>query len=168
MEGIARFYEQILECPVLECSESRCCISVGPRQTLSFVRHPKGRLTVQHEDMRDDQVEPPPGMPSFMSNYGPHVSMYVADLESTYRRADRLGLAYVNPRFKRRAYTLDEALKDCMFRCLDIVDPNDVEAGPILRLEHEVRSVVKQDGSKYKSCPFFDIPDAVVRPTTKE
>jgi hypothetical protein len=40
-----------------------------------------------------------------------------------------------------------------MFRILDVVDPQDVGAGPIIRLEHEVRSVTKADGTKYKSCP---------------
>lgn len=47
-------------------------------------------------------------------------------------------------------------------RLLDIVDPENVEAGPILKLEHEVRSVVKRDGSKYKSCPFDEIPECCV------
>ena len=49
-----------------------------------------------------------------------------------------------------------------MFRCLDIVDPLNIDAGPILQLEHEVRSVVKRDGTKYKSCPFVDIPSECV------
>jgi hypothetical protein len=43
-------------------------------------------------------------------------------------------------------------------RCLDIVDPQDVERGPILRLEHEVRSATTADGALYKSCPFFEPP----------
>jgi hypothetical protein len=30
-----------------------------------------------------------------------------------------------------------------MFRCIDIVNPLNVDAGPILKLEHEIRSVVK-------------------------
>ncbi len=34
--------------------------------------------------------------------------------------------------------------------------------GVILRLEHEVRSVVKRDGRLYKSCPFDAIPDGCV------
>jgi hypothetical protein len=88
--------------------------------------------------------------------------MYVANLEATYKRADALGVAYVNPRFKRRAYTLGEALDQCMFRCIDIVDPQNVEAGPILKLEHEIRSVIKPDGTKYKSCPFEDIPESCI------
>ena len=71
-------------------------------------------------------------------------------------------MCYVNPRFKRRSYNVEEAIDECMFRCLDIVDPEDVSAGPILKLEHEIRSVVKRDGSKYKSCPFDDIPEGCI------
>lgn len=167
--GIGRFYEQVIGAPLLEDSPNKCVVSVGPMQTLTFVPKPKetsdqdsteGAAVIQHEDMRDDGVEPPEGMPSFLSNYGPHISMYVADLSGSYKRADDLGLAYVNPRFSRRAYTLDQAIDDCMFRCLDIVDPADPAAGTIIRLEHEVRSVVKRDGSMYKSCPFNEIPDS--------
>jgi len=47
-----------------------------------------------------------------------------------------------------------------MFRCLEIIDPEDPGAGPILKLEHEVRAVVQRDGSKYKSCPFDEVPAA--------
>ena len=61
---------------------------------------------------------------------------------------------YVNHRFKRRAYNEQEAIEQCMFRTLDVVDPQDVDAGPIFRIEHEVRSATKADGSKYKSCPL--------------
>ena len=49
-----------------------------------------------------------------------------------------------------------------MFRTLDIVDPDNIENGPILQLEHEIRSVIKKDGSMYKSCPFDTIPDGCV------
>ena len=93
--------------------------------------------------------------------HGPRVSMYVTDLASIYKRADALGVTYVNLRFKRRAYTLEEGLDQYIFRCIDIVDPLNVDAGPILKLEHESRSVVKPNGTKYKSCPFDDIPDTV-------
>ena len=41
--------------------------------------------------------------------------------------------------------------------CVMVVDPMDVSAGPILRLEHEVRSATKADGSKYKSCPLDEV-----------
>lgn len=49
-----------------------------------------------------------------------------------------------------------------MFRILTIVDPENADAGPIVHLEHEVRSVIKRDGSKYKSCPFDSIPEGCV------
>jgi hypothetical protein len=84
--------------------------------------------------------------------------MYVQDLPGTYKRAEKLGVTFVNTRFKRRAYTLEEAVEQCMFRCLDIVDPENVSSGPILRLEHEIRSVTNADGTLYKSCPFKEIP----------
>ena len=47
-----------------------------------------------------------------------------------------------------------EAVEQCMFRILDVVDPEQPDAGPILQLEHEVRSATKADGTKYKSCPL--------------
>lgn len=158
MEGIGRFYESVLGAPVLRVDKNSCVISMGPRQTLTFLVDPKGRSDVRHDDLRDDNVTPPEGYPTFLSNYGPHVSLYVADLPSSYQKAEELGIAYVNPRFKRRAFTLDQAIDDCMFRCIDIVDPEKPEDGPILKLEHEVRSVVTRDGTKYKSCPFDEIP----------
>eukprot|EP00549_Striatella_unipunctata_P025953 CAMPEP_0118724196 /NCGR_PEP_ID=MMETSP0800-20121206/32429_1 /TAXON_ID=210618 ORGANISM="Striatella unipunctata, Strain CCMP2910" /NCGR_SAMPLE_ID=MMETSP0800 /ASSEMBLY_ACC=CAM_ASM_000638 /LENGTH=215 /DNA_ID=CAMNT_0006632715 /DNA_START=313 /DNA_END=960 /DNA_ORIENTATION=- len=163
--GIARFYDKVLASPVLQCSNDLCQISVGPKQTLTFQSHPEGKVSVSHADIRDDGVVPPEGKPAFLSNYGPHVSMYTADFKATYERVDSLGLAYVNPRFKRRAYSMEEALDQCMFRCFDIVDPDDIEAGPIIKLEHEIRSCVKPNGSKYKSCPFDAIPEAVVLPS---
>ena len=156
MEGIGRFYNQVLGAPILHLSQDSCQVSVGPQQTLTFVAVNKH---VKHEDLVDDQ-ETNKDKPVFLSNYGPHVSMYVTDLASAYRKADELGVAYVNPRFKRRAYTLQEAVDDCMFRIIDIVDPEN--GALILKLEHEIRSVVKMDGTKYKSCPFYEIPDACI------
>jgi len=48
-----------------------------------------------------------------------------------------------------------------MFRVLDIVDPAAPRgAPPIMQLEHEVRSAVKADGTKYKSCPIDDVGGA--------
>jgi len=158
LPGIARFYNRILAAPVLEVGDERCVVSTGPRQTLTFIPDPQSRSTVKHDDLRDDKVVPPEGRPAFLSNYGAHISIYVADLPATYKWVDEIGMPYVNPRFKRRAYDCEEAIDDCMFRCLDIVDPDNVGGGTILRLEHEVRSVVMKDGSKYKSCPFDEIP----------
>jgi hypothetical protein len=161
LAGIGRFYEIILGAPTLECSASVCSVSVGPGQKLTFAVHPDGAdAKISHDDLRDEgDIE---GKPHYLSNYGPHISMYVADLRKCYNKASELGLCYVNPRFKRRSYTVEEAIDECMFRCLDIVDPDDVDAGPILKLEHEIRSVVKRDGSKYKSCPFDAIPEECV------
>jgi hypothetical protein len=156
--GIARFYQHVLNAPILQVNDYCCVVSVGPLQTLTFELHPEGRAVV-HDDLFDEQIDGPEGTPFFLSNYGPHVSMYIKDLPAAYHKAEKLGVVYVNPRFKRRAYTLEEAIDDCMFRCLDIVDPEQPEAGVILKLEHEIRSVVKRDGSMYKSCPFHEIPD---------
>ena len=83
--------------------------------------------------------------------------MYVDDLGAVYDRADALGLAFVNYRFKRRAHTKAEALDQCMFRVIDVVDPDAPENGPIVQVEHEIRSCVKTDGSKYKSCPLREV-----------
>ena len=159
--GIGRFYDALLGAPTLNCDDASCSISVGPRQTLTFAAHPDGLdAPISHDDLRDEgEIE---GKPHYPSNYGPHISMYVADLRKCYDKASALGLCYVNPRFKRRSYNAEEAIDECMFRCLDIVDPEDVSTGPILKLEHEIRSVVKRDGSKYKSCPFEGIPEGCI------
>lgn len=167
LAGVGRFYEIILGAPVLSSSDDSVVVSVGPQQTLTFCPHPQGKTSVAHEDLRD-AGESPEGMPLFLSNYGPHISMYVNDLVSTYERANKLGLCYVNPRFKRRAYTKDAAIDDCMFRCINIVDPEDDERKPIIKLEHEIRSVIKRDGTKYRSCPFDDIPATCKTPTQEQ
>ncbi len=159
IEGIARFYEQILDAPILECDEERCVVSVGPYQTLTFQAAKSDQFdSNMHVDLRDEPENNVPEQTYYMSNYGPHISIYVRDITATYRRAEKLGVTYVNPRFSRKAYSEEEVIRDCMFRCLDIVDPEDPEDGAILRLEHEVRSVLKGDGGKYKSCPFDDVP----------
>jgi hypothetical protein len=163
MSGIARFYEQILDTPILECNDDTVIVSMGPYQTLTFAKsdNPNDGINM-HVDLRDEPENNPEGKPYFLSNYGPHISIYVADIRGTYKRADALGSVYVNPRFSRKAYDENEVVSDCMFRCLDIIDPLDVESGPIIRLEHEVRSVVKADGSLYKSCPFVVVPKGCI------
>lgn len=153
--GIGRFYTQIMGCAVNHETEDKLVLQVGPEQTLTFLINPE-RNDIAHEEMVTLQEG--------IANYGPHISMYVRDLKDTFERAHDLDVVFVNHRFNRRAYTLEDALDQCMFRILDIVDPLDPEAGPIVRLEHEVRSTVKVDGSKYKSCPFFEVPTDVLRP----
>mmetsp|Transcript_13732 Transcript_13732/g.20983 ORF Transcript_13732/g.20983 Transcript_13732/m.20983 type:complete len:375 (+) Transcript_13732:134-1258(+) len=155
--GIARFYEVVFGAEVQVHESKSVKVQVGPFQTLTF----KGCSAADHDiDIaHDDLIESEEGI----SNFGPHVSMYIADLRSSYKKADALGAIYVNPRFKRRAYTMNEAIDQCMFRCIDIVDPDEPAAGPIIKLEHEVRSVIKRDGSKYKSCPFYSIPEVCAK-----
>jgi len=157
MTGIARFYQEILGA-VTEITQSNVCtVSVGPQQTLTFKEHPNPNTDVKHHEMLDESSDFPEAKPAFLSNYGPHVSIYVRSLPATYKAADKLNLVYVNPRFKRQAFTLKDAVDQCMFRIIDIVDPESPNT-VILKLEHEVRSVVKKDGTVYKSCPFNGIP----------
>ncbi|KAL3943363.1 MAG: hypothetical protein SGBAC_002566 [Bacillariaceae sp.] len=155
--GIGRFYERVLGATVKNANDDSVTIQVGPSQTLTFQENSHTTID-SHVDLRDEDTTDSEEHPKYLSNYGPHVSMYVKDLPSSYKKADAMNLAYVNPRFSRRAYTLEEAVDDCMFRCLEIVDPDNAQHGPIVKLEHEVRSVVRRDGSKYKSCPFDEIP----------
>mmetsp|Transcript_3860 Transcript_3860/g.10986 ORF Transcript_3860/g.10986 Transcript_3860/m.10986 type:complete len:388 (+) Transcript_3860:591-1754(+) len=168
LAGIGRFYRDVLGADLVDDDNSDAVrVRMGPYQTLSFV--PKASVGVDaHVDLReiveenDDDDERAAaklrGTSTNLGNYGVHISLYVANLPACYQRAHDLGLTYVNTRFSRRAYTLEEAVGDCMFRCLDVVDPENAGDGPILRLEHEVRSVLKKDGTKYKSCPFDEIP----------
>ena len=62
-------------------------------------------------------------LPQELINLGPHISLYLRDLRAAYQRADELGLCFVNHRFKRRAYTEEDAIEQCMFRILDVNDP---------------------------------------------
>ena len=73
--GIARFNEQILGAPILSdaTDESACIVSVGPQQTLTFIA--TGRSNVSHDDLRDERHKVPNGKPTFMSNYGTHVTV---------------------------------------------------------------------------------------------
>lgn len=163
MNGIARFYDRILDTPILKCDDARVVVSMGPYQTMTFEKSddPNDDINM-HVDMRDEPENNSEGKQYYSSNYGPHVSIYISDIRSTYNRVKELGAEYVNPRFSRKAYNEDEVVNDCMFRCLDIIDPENVDAGPIIRLEQEVRSVIKADGSLYKSCPFNTVPPGCI------
>ena len=151
LDGVKRFYTDVMGVPEGDCilvADQLLQLQIGPAQTLSFVAKPFGKAN--HAELGEDEEGRP-------TNGGIHISMYVDDLGAVYDRADALGLAYVNYRFKRRAHTKDEALDQCMFRVLDVVDPDAPENGPIVQVEHEIRSCVKTDGSKYKSCPLRDV-----------
>ena len=153
LAGIARFYEHVLRAPTLAMSEEEGFVAVvmSPKQTLTFRRVETAvgdPHAILETNDRGDAV----------ANDGPHVSIYVSDLKGCYQRAEELGLLFVNSRFKRQAFSLTDALDQCMFRCLDVVDPLRPADGPILRLEHEIRSAVHRDGSPYKSCPLRELP----------
>ncbi len=159
--GIGRFYEHVLGAPAIEelGSESSISISMGERQTLTFQYHPDGPdIEVFHHDFSDDEKDENSSLPQhYPSNHGPHISLYVSDLSKAYQSAAKLGVTYVNPRFKRRAYSEEEALDQCMFRIIEIIDPLDENKEVILYLEHEVRSAKTRDGKKYKSCPLNEV-----------
>ena len=156
LEGIGRFYEYVLGAPVIAelSSDQSISVAMGERQTLTFQYHPDGPETeVRHDELNYDSVEEY----GFPSNQGPHVSLYVTNLGNAYKAAEKLGVLYVNPRFTRRAFTEEEAIDQCMFRLIDIVDPLDEKKEVILSLEHEVRSAKTKDGKKYKSCPLVNV-----------
>ena len=155
LEGIARFYEHIFGAKSIEDlkTDTSISIAIGDGQTLTFQYHPDRKAKVQHEDLMFDTLDEQ----GYPSNFGPHISMYVSNLSHAYRMADGLNVLYVNPRFKRRAYTEDEAIDQCMFRILDIVDPLDKQKTVIVSLEHEVRAVKTRNGEKYKSCPLINV-----------
>mmetsp|Transcript_15181 Transcript_15181/g.24948 ORF Transcript_15181/g.24948 Transcript_15181/m.24948 type:complete len:384 (-) Transcript_15181:54-1205(-) len=160
LEGIGRFYAHVLGAEAIDelGSESSISISMGERQTLTFQYHPDGPDTeVFHHDFSYDEQDENESLPFYPSNHGPHISLYVSDLAKAYESADKLGVTYVNPRFKRRAYSEEEALDQCMFRIIDIIDPLDESKEIILHLEHEVRSTKTRDGKKYKSCPLNEV-----------
>eukprot|EP00802_Teleaulax_amphioxeia_P020112 Tamp_20380.p2 GENE.Tamp_20380~~Tamp_20380.p2 ORF type:complete len:176 (+),score=41.04 Tamp_20380:616-1143(+) len=142
MAGIARFYSRLVGAQVLSF-DGMVRVMCGESQILAFLEQPAG-VAVQHSDY--------------------HVSMYVNDFQGMFTRMEEHGLIFVNPRFKRKASTLDEAVEQCMFRVRDIIDPKAPADGAILRLEHEIRSPVKADGSKYKSCPFDTVLPAATAP----
>lgn len=148
LTGISRFYRYVFDTPSLQqTSAHEVKIVVSPFQTLSF-RHTTEQRAVDHTELEIDSSG------KVLANSGPHISLYVKDMPSCFKKAQELGGIFVNNRFKRQASNLEEAIDQCMFRLLDIIDPEDKSKRPLFRLEHEVRSIVNRDGSKYKSCPL--------------
>ena len=82
-------------------------IVTSPQQTLTFKHSPSPATTLaaQESDMERDSVTG-----KIIANTGPHISMYIKDLPGTYRRAEALGVVIVNTRFKRQAFSLDDAV----------------------------------------------------------
>ena len=105
LAGIGRFYEKVLGAKIVK-KDNIVQIEMGPYQTLTFI--PKEGINVDsHVDLREEEEQQEDCPASYLGNYGIHISLYVADLPSTYQRAAALGVAYVNTRFSRRAYTLE-------------------------------------------------------------
>ena len=141
LDGIGRFYEHVLGARKIDelCLDGvSVCIGMGERQTLTFALHPDGpNAEVSHHDFADvmdgiddgDDDRPPVAAGYYPPNRGPHVSVYVTDLAAAYGKAEELGVLYVNSRFERRAYTVEQAIDQCMFRMIDVVDPLDGGGG---------------------------------------
>lgn len=158
LKGIARFYEYVFEAPIHELNDKEVKITMSPVQTLTFTRGT--RMNHDHSELEVDETNG-----DIKANHGAHISLYVKDLHKCYERAQNLDCIFVNKRFKRQAYTLEEAIDQCMFRVLHIVDPQNNDGNPIVRLEHEVRSIVNKDKTKYKSCPFYeDVVNFIMNP----
>ena len=117
LPSIAKFYTSVFGMTP-DVTPEAVSVPFGPHQKLTFIQGPL--LNSEYEDGK-----------------GPHISLYLNDLSSAWDNASALGLVYVNPRFKRKAATYEEAVDQCMFRVLDIVDPDTNRK--IMRLEHEIR-----------------------------
>ena len=109
MAGIARFYDQIMQAPCVTfpaANDHHVSIITSPQQTLTFKHSPSSTTTLaaQESDMERDNTG------KIITNTGPHISMYIKDLPGTYQRAEALGVVIVNTRFKRQAFSLDDAV----------------------------------------------------------
>lgn len=153
LEAVARFYTRLLGFTVKGWKEGKVMLFAGSEeQTISFSHRLEDEDTgyVRHDDVTEEDGR--------SSNAGVHLSMYVADLPRAYRAVEEMGSVYINYRFRRQAKTLEESVEQCMFRVLDVVDPEKPERGVLFKLEHEVRSAVTVDGEKYRSCPLDKVP----------
>lgn len=158
LEGISRFYDYCFGAPTTELTEDVIKIGISPKQTLCFKRSEEPTpYSCPHDDVRELENEG-------IANYGAHISMYVHDFASAFKKSEELKASFVNHRFQRRAYTLEEAVDQCMFRTLNIVNPDDPST-VILKFEHEVRSMTTAEGKPYKSFPLTAMPEnGEVRP----
>ena len=112
LAGIARFYDSLVGAKV-DVSEGAVQVTCGEMQKLAFVEQQPG-VDVDHSDY--------------------HVSMYVDDFQNMFQRMAEHELIFVNPRFKRKASTLEEAVDQCMFRVRDIIDPSAPAQGSLFLL----------------------------------
>ena len=157
LKGISRFYQHVFDAPTLSMTDKEVRVVASPFQTLTFTQ---GRnKEIDHTELEMDDSG------GIHANHGVHISVYVKNIKACFERAQTVSDIFVNKRFKRQAYTLEKTIDQCMFRILDIIDPQNIAAGPIVKLEHEVRSMTNKDGSKYKSCPFHqEVVDFIANP----
>ena len=159
LKGISRFYKHVFDAPTLSMTDKEVRIVASPFQTITFTQGKN--KDVDHAELEMNENG------GIHANHGAHISIYVKDLRASFNRAESLGPIFVNKRFKRQANTIEEAVDQCMFRVLEIVDPQNIADGPIVKLEHEIRSLTNRDGSKYKSCPFYeDVVDKILETST--
>lgn len=134
LAGIARFYERVFGARG-ELGGGELRVPFGLHQAVTF---------------REGPVE----NGGYEGGFGPHVSLYVDDLRGVWESAAAIDprLIFVNPRFANKAYTIEQAEEQCIFRLLEIVDPED-PGRVLLRMEHEVTSAVTKDGGRNPAYP---------------
>ena len=137
LPGIGRFYQKAFGAKAA-LSPDVLDVAFGPFQTVRF--------RVDEVLAKNDEYE---------DGFGPHISLFVKDLETCWREMEGMGLIFISPRFDRSSRTLDEALANKTFRTLRIVDPDDGRL--IVRLEHEISAIASHKGEKNVFFPFKDM-----------
>lgn len=133
LNGIGRFYSEIMGCPVLmeqqvnplsvltaETNDNKkedvLRVIMSPKQTLSFCA---GKVEGSDAHHSCEEMEEGP------ANNGVHLSMYVKDFDSAYQRSEDIGSLFVNHRFGRRAYDLENAKKvNNLSTCMTLLLPS--------------------------------------------
>ena len=103
IDGIGRFYNSILGAPILPTADSfnEIKIITSPYQTLTFKKVNHDKL-LNNAVLKTDEEG--------LANYGPHISLYVADFLRTYDLVTSVKSDFVNHRFKRRAYNKGKSI----------------------------------------------------------
>lgn len=133
--GLKHFYKDILDCEVQidgKTIEVLSDSSAGFTQKLRFLETPTAQ---------------PPNAYDTTDRAGYHIAIYLRDFEEAFRRVEAERGIWVNPRYISvdNVTTWEQAKSSGQFRVKDIIDPvtNDL----VLMLEHEVRSVTREDYS---------------------
>mmetsp|Transcript_27612 Transcript_27612/g.51502 ORF Transcript_27612/g.51502 Transcript_27612/m.51502 type:complete len:309 (-) Transcript_27612:206-1132(-) len=124
--GIAKFYLEVFQFPIQY--EHRGANGL-PRTTVFTVGGAQHIYFEEHKgvDVKEDN--------------GEHLAIYIGDYEECFKRCQKHGVVWVNPRFTHldNTRTLEEAVESRNYRIRDIVDT--VTGELLLRLEHEVRAL---------------------------